>query len=439
MREETQWVLERLLVLLSTQPPHLATACKQLDDLLKKPSCVAETDIARKTAVRLLERLAAPALENDPEMRVVAEELRERLLTAGTLAGARIPLEKAAAWLSASQTGERAGEGIPVLLSERLLTVLRLYGESDAALAEEADRLLNGERRPNPWPGIDILLRDITAQSATSASSHRVLEGQALGIALRNGLRALQATQPPPSAPAEQNDQGEGPEEEARLLRALTSHLRLRGKALRQRARSLAGRVADSKELAERLRGRLRQLEEALSQARTDGFLDPVTGLPDRFAFTAQLKRHLERAVHLQESFSLALMHFHDFAPTVAALGREGEVRLVEGMVQEIRRHLREEEYLARLSVERFVILFPRSDANRAENAARELEQMLVQTQFALDDRMIHLEAYCGTVALGPQMSGQEMLEMTERVAAASRREAINRGPLLVPLRTCTC
>ncbi|MBF0165508.1 MAG: GGDEF domain-containing protein [Magnetococcales bacterium] len=217
------------------------------------------------------------------------------------------------------------------------------------------------------------------------------------------------------------------------------ARLRQRGKELRQRARTLAARIEESRDTAERLRTRLRQLEEALTQARSDGFLDPVTGLPDRFAFSAQLRRHLERSVHLREPFALALVHVRNLTVLVGELGREGEARLVDGLVGEIRPHLREEEYLARLSVERFVILFPRSDENRAEIAARELERMLSRTQFALEERMIHLEAYCGSVALGPEMSGREMLEMTERVAAAARSEARGREPVVTDMRTCVC
>ncbi|MBF0182158.1 MAG: GGDEF domain-containing protein [Magnetococcales bacterium] len=421
MREETQQVLERMLVLLTTKPPHLATALKQLDDLLQKPPCLAETDVARKTVVVMLERLVLPVLANDPEMRIVGEELQSRIREAGTLSGARVPLEKAAQWLANTPAREGGEEGLPALLSRRLLTVLRMHGDADPPVVEEANRLLGQERHANPWPEIEALLHRVVDGPGGKGHHRREEEDEGLRSALREGLESLLA---------ESRDADEG--EWVKMLRQ-------RGKELRQRARRLAARIDESRDTAERLRTRLRQLEEALTRARSDGFLDPVTGLPDRFAFSAQLRRHLERSVHLREPFALALVHVRHLTVLVGELGREGEARLVDGLVGEIRRHLREEEYLARLSVERFVILFPRSDENRAEITARELERMLTRTQFALEDRVIHLEAYCGSVALGPEMSGREMLEMTERVAAVARSESRGREPVVTDVRTCVC
>lgn len=441
MSEETQLVLERLQVLLGAKPPHIPTARKQIDDLLAKTPCLHETEAIRKAASRLMERLAMPILAGDPEMREISEGLQDRLLRTGSLAGARVPLERASAWLAAPQAPDDAREGIPALLSTRLLTVLAGSGDPASAVAVEARRLLGRERSPDPWSEIERLLRLIPSLDPTPPPV-RIRERQVLNEAVQKGLDGLSSLpEALPLTVEPRGDEGGEHQDDEGFLARQSGSLRARGKALRQHARSLAARITANKEMAERLRERLRQLEEALSQARSDGFLDPVTGLPDRFAFTAQIRRHLERAAHLREPFSLALLHFHDFAVTINGLDRDGESRLVAGMVREIRRHLRDEEYLARLSAERFVILFPRSDQSRAEVAAREIDRMLGQTRFVLDEREMLLEAYCGTAALGPEMTGQEMLELTDRMAAAARAQAgsRHREPSVAPMRQCPC
>ncbi|GAB0056578.1 hypothetical protein SIID45300_00886 [Candidatus Magnetaquicoccaceae bacterium FCR-1] len=427
MNAHTARVLERVLVLLGAKPPHLATARKQLDDLIALPPCSEESSGARKAVVHLFDRLALPVLEGHPETRLVAEGLRERLNQSGSLSGAKSPLEKAAGWILRPPPLDESREALPATLSGRLLTALRLHGEALAEVAGEANRLADRPAVADPWPEIELLLRRVAANREPFPPTPLARERKGLRQEIVQGLEALRAVHP---------SHTEEPEGQQSDLAAL---LRQRGKEARQKARSLAGRMADSKAMAERLKSRLRQLEEAVGQARIEGFMDPLTGLPDRFAFTAQLKRHLERAVHLNEPFSLALLHLHAFAPLVAKLGHEGETRLMDGLVREIRRHLRDEEYLARLSVERLVILFPRSDQSRADVAVRDIEGMVGRTQFLLDERGIELEVHCGTVALDPGMSGQEMLELTDRVAVVSRREGVAREPKLEPMRVCPC
>ncbi len=423
MSTEIELVLERLLVLLRAQPPHLATARQQIETLLTKTPCAAETETAKKVTVRLLERLVTPILVREPEMRVIAEGLKKRLAESGTLAGGRLSFDKAAAWMTAPTATVQTKERLPTTLAKRLLMVLKLYASSDPTISTKAAQLLDHPSVDTPWLEIETLLSSLTKPRHHAASASWAMEQNVLCDALQDGIGALELK----------------PESDIKNFDEIGLFFRQRGKVLRQQARTLAARITDNKEMAERLSKRLRHLETDLSQARIEGFMDPVTGLPDRFAFTAQLKRHLERAVLLNETFSLVLLHFYDFASTIEQLGREKEIRLVNGMIHEIRRHLRDEEYLARLSVERLVILLPKSDQNRAEIASREIEKMFAQTQFTLDGQAIFLESYCGTVALGPEMSGQEMLELTDRVAAASREAKKGDVPLLIPLRDVVC
>ncbi|MBF0614674.1 MAG: GGDEF domain-containing protein [Magnetococcales bacterium] len=422
MSATTERVLERVLVLLAAHPPHLATARKQLDELIAKPPCEDETAAARKMVLRLWDHLVQPVLAGHPETRIVAEGVRERLQENGSLTGTRGSLDKLANWIARPPTPQTGREALPSTLSGRLLTALRLYGESLPAVGTEATRLLNQTGHEPNWHEIEQLLDQVITRTEPMPPTLLEQEQEHLRQIVTDGMQRLNRVR---EVMPESED--------------LALWLRQRGREAKQRARSLAGRIEDSKIMAERLKKRLRQLEEAVGQARIEGFMDPVTGLPDRFAFTAQLKRHLERAMHLREPFSLALLHFEDLAAVAKKLGGEREARLLDGVVGQMRRFLRDDEYLARLSVERLVILFPRADQSRAETAIRDISNMLAETRFLVDDQGIDLEAQCGTVALGPEMSGQEMVELTDRLAAAAKQERGPREPRMHAARICAC
>ncbi|MBF0341308.1 MAG: hypothetical protein HQL95_10160, partial [Magnetococcales bacterium] len=267
MNATTERVLERVLVLLGAHPPHLATARKQLDDLLARPPCGEETAPARKTAVRMLDRLAMPVLAGHPETRLVAEGLRERLQQTGSLSGARSALDKASAWIVRPPPVDGSRDALPATLSGRLLTAIRLHVESRPELAREALRLAESSSGREPvWGEIETLLRRVCEQTEPCPPTPLEQEQRQLRQAVLAGLEGLRKVH-------------QTPEEASESEADVAFVLRQRGREARQRARSLAARIVDSKETAERLKSRLRQLEEAVSQARVEGFMDPLTGL----------------------------------------------------------------------------------------------------------------------------------------------------------------
>ncbi len=418
--------LEGLLDLLSGERPDAGAALARVEEMLKAGPCADERRAADGAVMQLVDQLLKPALAGDPAKQVRLEELRAAIVDGddGSERRVRALCREMSVWMRALAGESGVDDRPPQSLSGRLLDTLQRLAGGETAIRQAVDRWRAQRSERFPWEEVALLLKKIRTSGKKPAPADWQRQRRHLHetlIALADGWAAILTRA--------------GIEEPA--VRDLTARLRLRGRladvrVLRQlleqesalfvrSARSLQGRVAESREMAQRLKGRLDRLEAALGTARRERFLDPATGLPDRFAFSAHLKRQLERAEHLGESFSLVLFHFYEFQAALRNLGTAGENRLVTALTAEIRPFLPEPAYLARLSEERFVILFPKVGEERANRYAVAIGEMLLNTHFRVDHHRVELFPYYGAATFQPGLSAAQMLERTDRLTAAAK------------------
>ena len=428
---ETSTLLEALLVLLDEDgPPDVVAARNAVDEHLDQDPCVLEKKAAIGVTTAILNQLVQPALSGDQKKADrVAAMVKQIEKKPSAEAGWEKDLKDASAWMSALAVDKKGNpSGIPPAFSSRLLMALRLFGESEPWILQQVETWERSSLERLPWNAVEALLVRIADWEKKPAppiwrrQRRRFHEAM---ITIADGCATLLDRMDRDGA----NNRGEGGglPPDLRSKEGLANPLRLRqvlqqqGSALKHHSRSLAARMAENRANAERLRKRLDQLENALSEARTSQFIDPATGLPDRSAFAAHLKRHLERAVHLGEMFSLALFHLDDFQTTINVLEAEGESRLLKALIAEMQALLPPEAFLARLSEERLVILFPKWAEKKVAKVAGSIAGRLADTRFQVDQTEVVVAPFFGTAAFQPGMSAARMLAQTDRLTAAAR------------------
>lgn len=427
---ETLEALEDLLDLLKSQmnavgahAPNTNQALQRVEEILARSPCSEECQSATEVAGAVLNQLVLPALKMDPDKFQHVQRMEENLLLG------HLPEEKdfceVGGWMASLSEDEPDPESLPKSLFGRLMTLLSFLGESEPMVQSSLEKW-RIESNSIPWQEAQSLLQQICSIGKKSAPpmwsrQRRVYYKTLLDIAVTyGGAIAGWGRQDKELSQLLLDIQKKGGRVEQRQLHDLLSK---QSATLQKHARSLRAEMAESKHQAERLKEKLDQLESELNKVRSEQFMDPNTGLPDRFAFTAHLKRCLERADLFGEFFAVVLFHFYDFLPLLDRLGREGENRLLAALTSEMRRHLPDESFLARLSEERLVVLFPFSVATLAEKIGTDIHNDLLQTQFRLDEEMIDLDVHFGSVTFESGMDVLETLEKSDRLAALARSE----------------
>ena len=437
--------LEKLLGLLSGKQADTLGALAQVEQMLEQDICAKEVQIAGAAAAAIIEQLILPALSQDPSRMEQAKNLQAYFLQetseqAADRSHEDAPstrdhfLENSLQSLSEGMpvyVAPRTEDALPQTLSARLAAALHLVGESEVAMRERITGWQNDDRIE--WAAVGQFLEEIQTAGHKAAAApwqrqRRTVYDTVLRIAQGNeetltylGRKEAKLVQLFDAA-RQFALIGNKAQSGVRRFHAL---LHAQGMEMQKEGRTLRAQQDEGRQRAEQFKLRVDQLEASLAQVRREQFLDPSTGVPDRFAFTAHLHRHLDRALHLGETFSLLLFHFYELQTALDRLDQNGgplhaEQRLLMAMIQEMRPHLPETAFVARLSTERMVILLPKYSVQETEQMGTVIGQGLEEVSFALDDEEILVQANFGCAAFQPGMDMAQLLETTDRLAAAA-------------------
>ena len=167
-------------------------------------------------------------------------------------------------------------------------------------------------------------------------------------------------------------------------------------------------------------------------QIRNMAYYDPLTGLPNRKLLFERLTQLLALYRRHPQQGALLYLDLDNFKNINDQYGHSvGDALLVE-VVRRIRSRLREEDTLARMGGDEFVILLPDSGNERLDNFIQQVNRVSDRIHAALTRpiRIQHYElqtgASIGVVGLDPEVDAQELLRRAD--LAMYRAKALGRG-----------
>ena len=155
--------------------------------------------------------------------------------------------------------------------------------------------------------------------------------------------------------------------------------------------------------------------ERKAAEARIEylAFYDPLTGLPNRALFMDRLKHELAAAERRRQSFSLLFLDLDRFKEINDTMGHDAGDRVLLEVARRFRRALREDETLARLSGDEFVIIA--SDSGEAATRIVDRISNALLTPIAVNGQHLVVSASIG-IAVFPEdgHSPEELLKHTD-------------------------
>ncbi|MBF0381693.1 MAG: diguanylate cyclase [Magnetococcales bacterium] len=180
---------------------------------------------------------------------------------------------------------------------------------------------------------------------------------------------------------------------------------------------ALRSKMSEGRAKANRLRDSISQLEESIVLSQKSQFIDPQTGIPSRSSFTAHLYRHLERALHLGELFSISLIHIQDFSNITAKLQKAEEQQFIKTVATLVRSQLQDVDFLAQLGVDRFAMIFPEATHKVSGDVTSNIGTLLNSTEFNLSNGIDNITVKYGSRSFTAGMTAQDMLQATDNLA----------------------
>lgn len=129
--------------------------------------------------------------------------------------------------------------------------------------------------------------------------------------------------------------------------------------------------------LLKALSARIRHADEQIHGLTSRAIRDPLTGLPNKKAFTDRLDEEIARTRRYGGSFSLIILDFDDFRSVNDAVGRDQGDQILAWVGRVLREHTRSSDVPFRFEDDSFTILCPWTSGDFANAVAERLATLI--------------------------------------------------------------
>jgi len=206
------------------------------------------------------------------------------------------------------------------------------------------------------------------------------------------------------------------------LLGTMDEHQHARDR----REQELAGRLQGLAERVASMEQEALGYREHLEEQRQKALIDPLTGLPNRAAWTEQVEREMldwqENGGHLAMAI-LDLDHFKRINDSYGHLAGDKVLKIV---ADQLRKRLRARDFIARFGGEEFVLLLPQTSPAAGAQVAEVLRAAIEACPFHFKGERVVITASIGVSAFRSGERGDQVLKRAD--AALYRAKDLGRN-----------
>jgi diguanylate cyclase (GGDEF)-like protein len=129
----------------------------------------------------------------------------------------------------------------------------------------------------------------------------------------------------------------------------------------------------------------LDKLRSALNREQLYARRDFLTGLANSLAFDERMRAEMDRARRYGHPVSVAYMDCDDFKQVNDRFGHNVGDRLLQTVAQEMQKHLRTADVMARMGGDEFAVILPETGAEQAAAVMRKLQDRMARTAGVFD------------------------------------------------------
>jgi diguanylate cyclase len=208
-------------------------------------------------------------------------------------------------------------------------------------------------------------------------------------------------------------------------LDAIRRHLEQYRHAEESRQQQLEDQLARLNTRVHSMESEGEQLRQRLQEKHQQAVRDPLTGLHNRLAFDERVMQEFARWKRYDQPLVLMMIDIDHFKRVNDSYGHKAGDKALLLIADQLRNHLRESDFLARLGGEEFVVLMPETDLASAIVAADKLRSAVEQCQFHYQGAQVPITISGGLAQLQQDDSIERLFQRADdamyRAKAAGR------------------
>lgn len=209
----------------------------------------------------------------------------------------------------------------------------------------------------------------------------------------------------------------------ASIVKSMDEHKKTeeaREQCLKQRYDALLSKVAQMEQEAEQVKHRI---EEEQLKARTD----PLTGLPNRYAYDRHIINELERWDRYQVAFSLCVGDLDYFKQVNDEYGHLAGDKVLRLMARILQINLRKIDIVTRFGGEEFVIIMPSTDGASATRAVEKLRKVIEESPFNFQGKPVRITMSFGVTEVKPGDTPDDVFSRADRMLYHAKESGRNK------------
>lgn len=210
------------------------------------------------------------------------------------------------------------------------------------------------------------------------------------------------------------------------IIKSMDEHKKaeeMREQCLKQRYDELLGKVSQMEQEAEQVKHRI---EEEQLKARTD----PLTGLPNRYAYDRHILNELERWERYKVVFSLCVADLDFFKQVNDEYGHLAGDKVLRLMARILEKNLRKIDIVTRFGGEEFVIIMPSTDGASATQAVEKVRKVIEESPFNFQGKPVRITMSFGVTEVKTGDTPDEIFSRADRMLYHAKESGRNKALL---------
>jgi diguanylate cyclase len=210
-------------------------------------------------------------------------------------------------------------------------------------------------------------------------------------------------------------------------LDAIRQHLDQYRHAEESRQQQLEDQLARLNTRVHSMESEGEQLRQRLLEKHQQAVCDPLTGLHNRLAFDERVAQEIARWKRYGQPLVLMMIDIDHFKRVNDSYGHKAGDKALLLITDQLRNHLRESDFLARLGGEEFVVLMPETELASAIVAADKLRSAVEHCQFHYQGKQVPITISAGLAQLQQDDSAERLFQRADEAMYRAKAAGRNR------------
>lgn len=215
------------------------------------------------------------------------------------------------------------------------------------------------------------------------------------------------------------------------LKQEVTAHINYIADALKefraQRSESLTDRLQSLVSQVQNIERESQRTKEALEEQRHKATHDPLTGLPNREAYSERAYHEMQRFKRYCRPLTLAICDIDYFKKINDSYGHQAGDKVLKLIAKVVSTRLRKVDFIARFGGEEFVLLMPETTAEQAFKVLDKIRSAVGKTPFRFKEDPVQITISFGMSAFVQEDTLESAFERADKALYKAKSEGRNR------------